>query len=111
MKGCYEHYIVRVYRRGSDPAEGRSRLVGVLEDGEGRQRAFHSADELIAILGQGKEWRYDGPPGEFGSCHGRAPGWDTGPGRRQVRSGVAIACTPGFSSTDTGRCRYTRGDV
>jgi hypothetical protein len=46
----YEYYIVRVYRRGSDPADPQARLAGVVEDGRGRQWAFQSAEELISLF-------------------------------------------------------------
>lgn len=49
-----ESYIVRIYRRGrkDGPAtKSRARqLVGTVEDGEGRRRAFHSSAELWEAL-------------------------------------------------------------
>lgn len=49
-----ESYIVRIYRRGGKDGPGtksRARhLVGTVEDGEGRRRAFHSSAELWEAL-------------------------------------------------------------
>lgn len=49
-----ESYIVRIYRRsrkqGIRTKNKARRLVGTVEDGEGRRRAFHSSTELWEAL-------------------------------------------------------------
>lgn len=47
---CYDYYIVRIYRHDPASVETRSELTGIVEAGDGHQKAFHGTDDLLRIL-------------------------------------------------------------
>ncbi|MEE8429061.1 MAG: hypothetical protein V3S33_06120 [Gammaproteobacteria bacterium] len=53
-----DHYIIKIYRKKSQTIP--QQIVGTVENLADQQcRYFHSADELVAILGQGQGGRQE----------------------------------------------------
>jgi hypothetical protein len=45
-----EYYVLRIYRRYAKPVPCEEALVGLVEDMDGKQRAFHNEHELWQLL-------------------------------------------------------------